>query len=204
MNTIICYIGRVSESIVRRFVRNTALRVEMARADDRPLSAAELKDVLYTDEKEHTYAKHRLVSDVAAELGLRTIIPPVKCPVKFAGCGYVEGRTRAMKLGRHTHLVEGDDDMGFTEFVLLVDHLPSLSLTFYGSSFRVVVLDGGRTIYRVLYADPVAWDDIPEPIKVLLSPVFSSIRRYAERSREARQRVSQSVNSAINSVSSAD
>lgn len=63
---------------------------------------------------------------VSKDLGLWGHCLPVKCPEKFAGYGYVEGRTECAKINRKIRITEADDDMDFSECCVLLENQPTL------------------------------------------------------------------------------
>jgi hypothetical protein len=77
-------------------------------------------------------------------------IPPVKVVDRFGGWGFVEGQTKAFRIDHDLHLFEFDEDLGFTNVVVLGNNVPCLVLTARGNSLTVNIIAGQDYLASVL------------------------------------------------------
>lgn len=112
-------------------------------------------------------------------LGELTSIPAVKCPVTFGGYGYVEGRTKGIKVNKRLTIVEADSDMDFSEVCLLIDGLPAMLLTKRRGAIAISIISG-RDYFEELFnpsgmlcTNLEEFKQLPSAIQQVLHDVFA-------------------------------
>ncbi len=118
-------------------------------------------------------------------MGGLKVIPPVKCPTKFGGWGYVEGRTYGVIVDSRITIVEADEDMGFTEVCVLIDDLPCLLVqegyhSFQGKSGLSITVISGRGYLDEMLNPSSQWSSTLKGFNRLQPPVRAIMLKILE------------------------
>lgn len=113
---------------------------------------------------------------------------PVKVTTKFGGWGFVEGRTREIRINTRVSLVEADEDMGFTDVCVLIDGSPCLILTATGNSLSGMIITEDRSYLQEVVGVGVfpcttlgEFNTLPDGVKRVLRDVIQvSVDRISE------------------------
>lgn len=133
-------------------------------------------------------AHYLRVSWFGRDLGTWVTIPRVKCHVHFNGWGFVEGRTRGIRVNQKLTIVEGDEDMEYTTMCILLSGLPLLRLTRRGKGLYIDLITGPGYfledynhggLYFGSYEDFLK---LPAPLQKVLRDVLVHV--YSVRDRE--------------------
>jgi hypothetical protein len=128
--------------------------------------------------------------DLFKMLGGVTRIQAVKCPTKFGGWGYVEGRTSGVRVDPRITIVEADDDMEFTEVCVLIDNLPCLLIE---EGYHANVAKSGLSVTVIVERDYLEsvlspghlwcstledYEQLPMPVKSVMLTIISRMYDY--------------------------
>jgi hypothetical protein len=118
------------------------------------------------------------LNSVAKDNGLWQNIPKVKCPIKFHGWGYVEGRTEGAVINKNLTFFECDDDMGFTEYCVIINNMPVMTIYtgVYGTFVNVI---DRKDFYQSLLGAENLHFETWEQFKLLPAPIKSVITDIA-------------------------
>lgn len=132
-----------------------------------------------------------------------SVIPPVSCPIKFGGWGYVAGRTKAFIVNARVAVCEADDDMDFTECCVLLDGVPTLLILRRGYSTTVTIIaerDFTSEVFKTAAMKMNAVEDfrrLPAPVQKVMDDVLYAIyQRYLklEGKKEAKNPIEKMLN----------
>lgn len=120
----------------------------------------------------------------AKTAGLWKKIPPVECPVAFGGWFYVKGRTEGAVINENITFFESDDCMSFTEYTVLFDNLPMM--TIYNGMGRTTanIIDGKDYFMKAAFGlgdmHFEKWEQfcaLPLPVKTVIAAIAIALFR---------------------------
>lgn len=115
---------------------------------------------------------------------------PVKCPETFYGWGYVEGRSEEYRMNKRVSFVLADDDLGFSEYCVLIDGVPSLLIVCgtekYAPSGLAVQIVSTRDLFDSVFnpgwmpmSTAESFSNLPLPVKTALAPIIRTAAKIA-------------------------